>query len=81
MADAVLTRVRRIVGALFEVPVEQIDEATSSKTLERWDSMGHLSLILELEQEFGVALPPEQVEKMLDVGSIVKVLESKSTPA
>jgi acyl carrier protein len=45
--------------------------------LENWDSMGHLMLILELEQTFETGFEPEEVEKMTSVSAIVAALESK----
>ncbi|MEI6666736.1 MAG: acyl carrier protein [Acidobacteriota bacterium] len=68
-------RVHAIVATLFSARQESVTDATSPADLEKWDSMGHLSLVLELEQEFGVALAPECVERMRDVGSVVRELE------
>ena len=69
-----LPRVRQLVAMLFHAPLEEVTAETSGKTLPRWDSMGHLTLILELEQEFLVQLAPEQVDRMTSVGKIVEVL-------
>ncbi len=73
MAD-ITERVCEIVSTIFNVPREEVNSESSSKTIENWDSMGHLMLILELEQEFDTQFAPESVEEMYDVGTIVKVL-------
>lgn len=67
-------RVCEIVSTIFNVPRNEVNADSSSKTVENWDSMGHLMLILELEQEFDKQFAPEDVEKMYDVATIVKVL-------
>lgn len=36
-----------------------------------WDSLQHLSLVLALEEEFGIMYSPEQIEAMRTVGDIV----------
>jgi acyl carrier protein len=75
----VLDRVRAIFAAIFHVPPGSVELTTSQKSLPAWDSMGHLNLVLDLEQEFAVSIPPEEVEKMTDVAAIVKSIESATT--
>ncbi len=67
-------RVCEIVSTIFNVPRNEVHADSSSKTIENWDSMGHLMLILELEQEFDKQFAPEDVEKMYDVNTIVKAI-------
>ncbi len=73
--DALLVRVRQIVATTFETPLDEISPESSYMSLEKWDSMGHLMLILEVEQEFNVQFAPEQAESMTSVAEIVKVLK------
>lgn len=74
-ADAVLDQIRHTIAMLFDIPVDQVAPTSSSETIEKWDSMGHLMLILELEQTYDRQFAPEEVEQMLDVASIVRILE------
>jgi len=70
-------RVRRVVSTTLDVPLEEVTIDTSRETLDRWDSMGHLVLTLELEQEFGVQLDPEQVVRMTSVRDAAEVLSTE----
>jgi acyl carrier protein len=72
----VLDRIRPIFAALFNVPASSVGLATSQQDLAAWDSLGHLNLVLELEQEFGISLAPEEVERMSDVATILNVIET-----
>jgi acyl carrier protein len=74
----VLERIRSIFAAIFQVPAGSIELGTSQKNLPAWDSLGHLTLVLDLEQEFGLSFAPEQVEKMTDVAAIVAAIEASS---
>lgn len=67
-------RVRHIVATIFDVPSQDVTPRTARGELERWDSMGHLVLVLELEQEFGVQLLPEQVQRLNSVAEIAEIL-------
>lgn len=68
------TRVYRIISDLFNVPAENLTPSSSAKTIEAWDSIGHLNLVLALEEEFGLRFSPDQVDSMTDVDSILQNL-------
>jgi acyl carrier protein len=68
--EQLLDRVREIVSSIFDVPLDQVTTESSVETIERWDSLGRLVLTVELEQEFGVVLAPEDAEGLTSVGSI-----------
>lgn len=69
-------RVRGIVATIFDVPEDEVTPQTARGGLERWDSLGHLVLVLELEQAFDVQLPPEQVQRLTSVAEIAAILAS-----
>ena len=75
--ETVQNRVEEMVATMFNEPIDAIHLDSSSATIENWDSMGSLMLVLELEQEFGVQFSPEDVEGLSDVRSIVDKLRSK----
>lgn len=70
------TRVYSIVSDLFNVPTASLTPTSSGETIQLWDSVGHLNLVLALEGEFGVRFSPEQIDEMVDVGTITKLLTS-----
>jgi acyl carrier protein len=71
-------RVEEIIATMFNVPADTVTLTSSPSTIEDWDSMGYLMLVLELEQEFGVQLAPEDVETLTDVQSILNLIQSKN---
>jgi len=75
--ETVQGRIEEIVATMFNVPVETVNLASSPATIENWDSMGQLMLVLEIEQQFGVQLAPEDVESIVNVQSVVSLIESK----
>jgi acyl carrier protein len=64
-----------IVAKVFSVPLTEVTDNTSNHTVAAWDSFGHISLILELEAAYTVALSPQDALVMTDVSSIKKVLK------
>lgn len=68
-------RVIEILKDLFEL--ESVDETCSQQTCEKWDSMGQLNLVVELESEFGVTLEPEEIGEMRSFNDVIHILKSK----
>lgn len=68
-------RVMRIVAAVFQLNAANIGPATGSGSVEAWDSLGHLNLMLALEQEFGRPLSIDEMGTMTTIGRIVEVLD------
>lgn len=68
-------KVLEILKNVFEL--DNVDETCSQATCEKWDSMGQLNLVVELECEFGVTLEPEEIAEMTSFDKIISVLKSK----
>ncbi len=77
MTAAVFDQIRTMASDLFGVPAERISAASSPQTLENWDSIQHLNLVLAVEEKFGLQLSPEEIEQMKSVGETAKLIESK----
>lgn len=75
MTEQTITlRVQRVVAEVFSLQVESVTLESSPETIEGWDSVGHLNLVLALEQEFHAQFSPDDIEKMVDVKRIIHVL-------
>jgi acyl carrier protein len=77
LTPSVFDQIRTMASDVFGVPKEQIDPASSPQTIETWDSMQHLNLVLALEERFGLQLSPEEIEQMRSIGETAKMIESK----
>jgi acyl carrier protein len=63
-----------VMSTVLEVPVESIGPATDMDTVASWDSLRHLTLVLALEQEFGVQIPDEEAGSITSYPLIKLVL-------
>ena len=69
-------RLKNIMANVFGVQVEEINEMTSVDNCEEWDSFQHMSLLVAIEEEFGLILDDEEVLRMQDFNSIINILEN-----
>lgn len=67
-------KVLEILKNVFEL--DSVDATCSQETCEKWDSMGQLNLVVELEDAFDVSLEPEQIAEMKSVQDIVRIISS-----
>jgi acyl carrier protein len=67
-----------VISKVIQVPVERIDEDSSPETIEGWDSLKHMNLILSLEEEFNVQFTYEEIVEMVTVRKILEKLEERA---
>ena len=70
-------RLRKIFADVFELSPDQITEASSPTTIDRWDSMNAMVLATALEYEFNVQFTDQELIGMTSYGVIRKTLELK----
>jgi acyl carrier protein len=68
-------QVRGIASDIFGVPADRITAESSPETIENWDSMQHLNLVLAIEEKFGVQLEPEDIEQMKNIDAVAALVE------
>ena len=78
MADSTLDQVRRIVADVFNCRLEQVSADSSSESVENWDSLHHLNLVLALEERFSMRFDPWEAAELVSVAAIVRTVDEKS---
>ncbi len=59
------------MSAVFGVPEGSIPADASTDTVEKWDSLGHLNLMISLESEFGIEFSDEDLADLTSLQLIV----------
>lgn len=72
-----LTRVRELIAAQLNIPVDSIK--VESRLIEdlKADSLDIVELIMALEEFFNVEIPDEDLSGIKTVGDVVSYIESK----
>jgi len=74
-------QVRSVASDIFGIPAAEITTESSPETIENWDSMQHLNLVLAIEEKFGVQLEPEDIEQMKSIGAVAALVEKLQSAA
>jgi acyl carrier protein len=67
--------VRQIVSDILDVPPAKLTPQSSNETIENWDSVHHLNIMMALEEKFGIEFEPEEIEAMVTLAKMEEVLE------
>jgi acyl carrier protein len=68
-------QLQNAIAATLKVPAKQITETTKDKDIASWDSLGHVNLMMTLEQTFNVYLDVEDFPKLTSVPAILDYLK------
>lgn len=69
--------VKEIVSKITKNVVDTIDNNSGLNTLQGWDSVNHVSIILDLEQHFDVSFDFDEFSELTDVNAIVISISKK----
>jgi acyl carrier protein len=70
-------KIKGIMADILKVDSNSVNETTTSDTVETWDSLRHVSLILALEEEFNVEFDDDKIGELVSYMFIVKHISAK----
>ena len=73
--ENIVGRIKEVMSAVFEMDTDSINEDSSQDSIENWESIKTLDLIVALEEEFGVTIPLEEVGNMTNFKYIKLMIE------
>lgn len=70
-------RVQSLLAEAIQVPGEMVTPDLSFGDLPQWDSLGHMEVMLRLEEEFGVAIDADTIAQLISIPEICLFLEDQ----
>ena len=69
-------RVRATIVRVFRLEPEEASNDLRIGAPPQWDSLGHMQLLVEIENEFGLRFPTYMIANLTTVDAIVKAIEA-----
>lgn len=69
------SQVIQSVAVALQIPPEELTEESNAQTVEDWDSMGTMNILLGLESDFGLRLSPGQTNRLQSIKGITDLLQ------
>lgn len=78
MSEELLAKLTDVFQDVFDDDELTLRRDMTAKDVEEWDSLTHVTLIVEVERVFGVRFTSAEVANLEDVGGLLDLLESRS---
>jgi acyl carrier protein len=78
MNAQIFDRVRGIAADILQLDPSSVTLDSSPQSVESWDSVQHLNLVLALEEQFGIQFEPEEMDGMKNIGAIADLVTRKN---
>ncbi|MBK7953970.1 MAG: acyl carrier protein [Candidatus Accumulibacter sp.] len=72
---SIFRQLQDVIATTLKVRPEKITETTINEDLAAWDSLGHVNLMMALEQTFDVFLDVEDFPLLISVPAIIQYLQ------
>ena len=63
----------------FSIDASLVTEKLAYQSIPQWDSVGHMALVVEIENAFNITLDTDDIIGMSDVAHIVAILQKHGT--
>ena len=70
-------RIKYVMSAVFEIPGGKIQDDSSPDTIESWDSLKHMNLVVALEEEFVIEFTDDEIIEMMNYPLIKNIISGK----
>jgi len=77
MNEKIMDSITPIFREVFDDPSLMVTKELSAKDVKNWDSLNHITLIVELERLTGLSFSTDELVKLKDVGDFVQLLAEK----
>ena len=73
----ILERVRQVVADQLDEDDLALSMNTIASTVDGWDSLAHVRIMIAIEEEFGVRFDMSEITSLANVGDLVRLIEAK----
>jgi acyl carrier protein len=79
--EQILQMVTDILRDILQQPSLVITEQTTADTVERWDSINHVNILMTVERTFKIRFSLGEIKQLRNVGEMVALVEKKIVKA
>jgi acyl carrier protein len=75
-----LPRLNEVFRNVFDDDEIDVTRETTAKDVEGWDSLMHVTLIVNVEKAFGIKFTSSEVASLKSVGDLVDLIDARALP-
>jgi acyl carrier protein len=70
-------KVKFIVSEILKISINKTEDDIEMNKVPQWDSVAQLLIISSLEDKFNIQFSSSEISKLIDLKSIIKIIEKK----
>jgi acyl carrier protein len=74
-------KLKLLIADLFKCDPSEVTDATGPGDIPGWDSLGHVTLMAEIQRQFHKHVPIEDAIEVESVADLTRILERLHSPA
>tara|TARA_Y100000739_G_C20516355_1_gene421981 strand:- start:485 stop:727 length:243 start_codon:yes stop_codon:yes gene_type:complete len=75
--EELFQKIKEIFRDIFDDESLEIFESTNSSTIDDWDSLNHINLVVAIESEIKIKFNFEELSTLKDVGAMMDLILKK----
>ena len=69
------SQVKTLLADAIQVPIELVTDNLTFGDLPQWDSLGHMEVMMRLEEDFGIEISADTIAELISIPEICAYLE------
>ena len=70
-------KLKAVMASMLDIDVSTVGPATSTDTVDQWDSVLHMNLIIALEEAFEISVPDDEVATLTSYPIVRAMVEEQ----
>ena len=75
MTESIHEMIRKLIVETFDLDTNRLPENIDADTIEKWDSLGHLKLIMNIEKGFAISFSVTQIPILWSEDNLVNAVK------
>jgi acyl carrier protein len=75
--NEIAEKVRKILASVLKHEKFEMKDELTATEVEGWDSLSHITIISEIEEEFKIKFKLKELNKLKNIGSLIEIVQSK----
>ena len=76
--DALIEKLTTIFRKVFDDETIVLNDQVTANDIGSWDSLSHMLMITQVENAFSIKFSLREINKLKNVGTLIRLIESKS---
>jgi len=76
--EMLIEKLTTIFRKVFDDETIVLNDQMTANDIGSWDSLSHMLMITQVENAFSIKFPLREINKLKNVGALIRLIESKS---